>query len=192
MTGGPWPKQSASLTGLPSSSRNSRSAGTSALRSGSMPTNWSPGGRWLAGGVMMPPIIGPRAPCAETSTGATESMSSKIATVVELAKLRLLRTAFFLSGGLHDRRFACRRICIRAALRIHGQSALDGQLHGALNRNVRHASFLVDPAVAVELAFLIHQEVAKLAALIGFEHGRAVFLEQFVDVVLRHHTFHRT
>jgi hypothetical protein len=31
---------------------------------------------------------------------------------------------------------------------------------------VRHASFFVDPAIAVELVLLIDQEVAKLAALV--------------------------
>src|ERR1700687_1161104 len=158
-----------------------------------MPTNWSPGGRWLAGGLKTPAIMGPRAPCAETSTGATEIMSRKIVTATELAKLLLLRTAFSFSDSLRGGRFACRLcLCIRAALRVHEQSALDGQLHGPLDRNARHASFFVDPTVAVKLVFRIHQEVAKLAALVVFEHGSAVLLKQFVDFILRHYTGNRT
>ena len=69
---------------------------------------------------------------------------------------------------------------------------MHGQLHGALDRNVRHTIFFVDPAVAVELVLLINQEVAELAALIGFEHGGAIVLERFIHVRLRDHTRHRT
>src|ERR1035437_4662123 len=62
-----------------------------------MPTNSSPSGRWLTGGLMMPPPdIGPRAPCA--NSGAAESMSKRAAAPIDLAKLLLLRTAFSFSS----------------------------------------------------------------------------------------------
>jgi len=67
------------------------------LRCCSMPTNSSPGGRWLAGGVMMPPpIIGPRPPCAYSGTAARRNRkaASIEAAGIELTELLLRRTAF--------------------------------------------------------------------------------------------------
>src|ERR1700722_11282756 len=49
---------------------------------------------------------------------------------------------------------------------------------------MRNASFLINPAVAIKLVFLIEQEAAKLCPLIGFEHGRAVVLKSLVHFVL--------
>jgi hypothetical protein len=123
-------------------------------------------------------MIGPRAGPAQTEA-ADASISSKAA-AIELAKLLLLRTAFSFSGypagavvpqqqslaisrcdppSKSNDPFCCMPLpaltpraplpCIRAG--GYGQSALDDQLHGALDRNVRHAVFFVDPAVAVEL-----------------------------------------
>src|SRR5580698_5971198 len=102
----------------------------------------------------MPPIIGPRTPCASNGTGTSESISKNAATAIELAKLLLLRTAFSFSGcTISDWIFSgyisiCTR-CTRAALRIHGQILLHDQVHGAFDGDMRHASFFVDPAIAI-------------------------------------------
>src|ERR1039458_8648528 len=200
-----------------------------------MPTNSSPGGRWLTGGLTMPPpIIGPRPPWAKIRAGAATSNISKAAAAIQLAKLLLQRTVFPLPATRPDRlvrivgsyqgialaipqflrkkmplwgllllllRFhtflfgcpACRRgDSARFASRDDRQPALNQQLHGALDRNVRHARLFIDPSVTVELALLPNQVFAQIDALDDFKHGRAIVLERFIHVHLRDHTRHRT
>jgi hypothetical protein len=55
------------------------------------------GPRAVRQGKRGPPIMGPCGTCAKTKSGANKSMSRKVATVIELAKLLLLRTAFSFS-----------------------------------------------------------------------------------------------
>src|SRR5277367_4546063 len=134
---------------------------------------------------MIPPDMGPRMPCADSEAAA--SIRNNAVSEIELVRLFLLRT------GLPCSDFACTYVaffrglqitCLGAALRADRRYAGDGQIHGAVDRNMGYASLFVDPAVAVELVFLIEQETTKLGTLIGLEHGRAVVLESFVHFVL--------
>src|SRR5208337_3360206 len=133
-----------------------------------MPTNSSPGGRWLAGGDKIPPIMGPRALWAYNVLA--------VSTSIKIARLFLRNTAFsftavllfryrcLLRGRLSSNRDA--DLC--SASRTHRQSTLADQIHGALDRNVRHTGLLIDPSIAIQLIFLLQQEVLELAALIAF------------------------
>src|ERR1700728_3937125 len=83
-------------------------------------------------------------------------------------------------------RLAARGSCDSSRLgwRNGRQSTLGDHLHGALDWNVSDARFLVNPAITVELVFLIHQVLAQLDTLDDFEHRRAVVLEGLVHVGL--------
>src|SRR5271163_4144918 len=125
--------------------------------------------------MMPPPDMGPR-PCASTGKAASANSTTAAAKAIEFARPFLLRTAFsfccrFLLGRCaFSRCTGGDRFGLRARLRIYRQLTLHEQSHRPLNRNARYAGFFIDPAVAVELVLLIHQEVAKLAALIGLKH----------------------
>src|SRR5579862_1282738 len=129
--------------------------------------------------MMPPPIIGPEPrPWASSEVAASNRVDiANAAATIEFVKLLLLRTASSFWRSFLGR---------PARRRIH-RHLVNHQIHGAINRNVRHTSLLVDPAVAIELVLLIHQEVAELATLVSFEHGSAVLLESFIHVSLRDH-----
>src|ERR1700676_2056080 len=122
--------------------------------------------------MMPPPIIGLREPCA--NTGAAASSSNHADATIELMNPVLLNTALFLIPNLilAKQLLACAPLVIgrrflvlwfshrtaasTRALRKHWQSPLNKQVHGPINRNVRHASLFIDPSIAIELDFLVH------------------------------------
>src|ERR1043166_6942440 len=130
-----------------------------------MPTFFSPGGRTLGGGDIMPlPMPWPQAAAARSAT------PRKPATI-EFTNCLLLHTAdilsFARSGGFSLRCFGgllfCRRgglrrgvlrrgaLCRRCAFRMNRQAALFDQIHGAVDRNPHRTSVLIYPVVGGKL-----------------------------------------
>src|SRR4029077_11527310 len=118
-----------------------------------MPTFFSPGGRMLGGGDIMPlPIPWPQAAPAR---GARPSPIARKPAIIEFTNCLVLHTAdilsFARSGGFSLRCFGglllyrrgglrlgiLRRgtLCRRCGFRMNRQAALRDQLHGAVDRN---------------------------------------------------------
>src|SRR5579862_4288303 len=160
------PQYSPSLIGLPLSSTKVRSAGTCALRCCSMPTFSNRGGRVFAGGDMTPLLI-----CAEA-----EIVKAKASRALATAKIELC-FLLFTDGPMGATRLVRSFIVFRffrgilagCSLWQNRQSALREQIHRSVDGNPHRAGVLVDPAIAVEFVFFVHQDAVQLTALVFFQ-----------------------
>src|SRR5438128_5627263 len=164
-------------TVFPDSSRKVRSGGICWSRCCSIPTLARPGGRWLAGGAMVPP------PCMPWPQAEAASRRTNVPKKPEFDNFAVLNTvssspaiselSLRLSCTLPSR-FGLRLRCAGGLrwiriLRTHWQPALRHNLHRPLDRNVNHTGFLIYPAIAVQFFLLVQAEPVQLGSLVYFQ-----------------------
>src|ERR1700730_16670206 len=139
-----------------------------------------------------PPVIGLRrdnAPCASKCPAAN---SSKRTAIIECATFLLPSTTFsflilLLRSSIAIWRSNWNWLRFRTTLLIYRHPSLNQQVHSAIDRDARHARFFIDPAITIQLVFLVHEEITKLAALIRFQHGSAIVFEILIHIRLGHY-----